>query len=107
MSIKTGPSAEAHAKAARTRLKRKQDKEESITNLDGGAIVYQDSPPGIGIVLQFKSRKCYYRSTEMAIDFWYRVYANDFGTRDDQGRLSEAKGTRVYPKVAWELPRAA
>lgn len=94
------------AKAARTRLARKEIRTESLTFLDGGAKLYLDGPPGIGVVVEFRSRKCYYRDVQTALDGWYKDWAKTFGSRDSQGALTRAEGTKVTHEEDWRLPGA-
>ena len=56
------------------------EKEASRETLEGGAKLYKDSAPGIGIVLEFPNgRKKYYMTSEQAKEFWFRDYRKDFG----------------------------
>ena len=81
-------SPESRAKACRTRLIHKERKQASQTHLDGGAKTYLDTLPGIDVVLLFPTgRKCYFGSLELAVDAWYKRYANTFGARVTQGDL--------------------
>lgn len=61
--------------AARKRLANKAEREASKTTLEGGALVYKDSPPGVGWVLKLPSgHKKYLSSFELASDMWINVY---------------------------------
>lgn len=63
------------AEAARTRLANKAEREATKTALEGGALVYKDSPPGVGWVLKLPSgHKKYLSSFELASDSWLNVY---------------------------------
>jgi hypothetical protein len=105
-------STTSQLKAARTRLLRKEAKLASETFLDGGARTYLDTLPGIGVVLEFpKGRKCYFHDTQMAITFWYKKYARDFGTKvDPADHLSplvaakSGKGKRTVTYGDWNTP---
>lgn len=100
-------SAENKAKAARTRLLRSEKKAASLTHLEGGAKTYLDTLPGIGVVLEFPSkRKCYFANPQMAVDYWYRKYAYAFGTfasgEASIGPLVEAKVEQGYRTITYK-----
>lgn len=58
-------------KAKETRERNKVSRAATRSTLEGGAQVYEDTPPGIGWVLEFPSgRKCYYKNREQAVHFW-------------------------------------
>ena len=79
--------------AARKRLANKAAREASKEVLEGGAKVYHDSPPGIGIVLEFPNgRKCYYATSELAKEMWEKRYKKDY-QEGRFGKVIEVSGS--------------
>lgn len=103
MSNIKGPSALARAEGARKRLDRKEAQQESLTFLDGGAKLYLDTLPGIGVVVEFRSRKCYFKDVQTALRGWYADWSKDFGIRDSKGKLKVAVGAKVTHEEDWLL----
>jgi hypothetical protein len=89
MTVTKDSLNKANTTRALNQQKRKQAKLASVTHLEGGAVTYMDSPPGVGFVLEFRSRKCYFATKDLAIEMWTKKYSKDFGKRGEDGELTK------------------